>query len=168
MRRDFAAAVELSRTAVESQPGNPYVNTYHAFILAANGQASQGMPYAERALQLDPLTERTPYLNILGFVSFHAAQYQRSLDAWHMNEERFGPNPHFFETYIVAANVALGRFDVARLHLQILDSYGEVDNVARARLLLSRFREPEEAEEYVLSRIRELRDVDAALADDGV
>ncbi len=166
IRRDFAAALELSRTALEVQPGDPYINTYHAYILAADGQAAQGIPYAERALQLDPLSERTPYLNILGFVSFHAGEYRQSLDALHRNQERGGPSPDAFEAYIVAANVALGRLDLARKHLQILDSYGEAGSMAD-NPLLSKFRHPEEAAEKVLNPIRELRDADAALADDG-
>ncbi len=165
IRRDFAAALELSRTALEVQPGDPYINTYHAYILAADGQAAQGIPYAERALQLDPLSDRTPYLNILGFVSFHAGEYRQSLDALHRNQERGGPSPGGFEAYIVAANVALGRLDVASTHLQILDSYSEAGS--RANIPLSRFRHPEEAAEKVLDRLRELRHADAALADDG-
>ena len=162
IRRDFSAAVELSRTALEVQPGDPYINIYHAYILAANGQAAQGISYAERALQLDPLTERTPYLNILGFVSFHAGQYQQSLDALHRNQERGGPSSDGLEAYFVAANVALGRLDLARTHLQILDSYGEGGSMADSPL--SRFRHPEEAAEQVLGRIRELRAIDAAIS----
>ncbi len=166
IRRDFAAALELSRTALEVQPGDPYINTYHAYILAADGQAAQGIPYAERALQLDPLSERTPYLNILGVVSFHAGEYRQSLDALHRNQERGGPFADVIEAYIVAANVALGRLDVARTHLQIMDRFGEAGSMAD-NPIPSKFRHPDEAAEKILSRIRELRDADVALADNG-
>jgi len=162
IRRDFAAAVELSRTALEVRPADPYINIYHAYILAANGQAEQGIPYAERALHLDPLTERAPYLNILGFVSFHAGEYQRSLDAFRRNQERGGPSADNFRAYFVAANVALGRLDEARTHLHIRDGYGEGDGMINSPV--SRFRHPEEAAEQVRSRIRELRAIDAAIS----
>ena len=165
IRRDFVTAVELSRTALEIQPYDSYINIYHAYLLAANGQAAQGIPYAERALQLDPLTERTPYLNILGTISFHAGEYQRSLDAFRRNQERGGPSPDSFEALIVAANVALGRLDVARTHLQILDSLGDNGNSLNSVLIW--FRHPGEAAEKVSGRIRELRDADAASADYG-
>jgi hypothetical protein len=66
----------------------------------------------------------------------------------------------------VAANVAVGRLDIARKHLQVLDSYGKGGSDDNSSM--SRFRHPEEAAEKVLSRIRELRDADAALADNGV
>jgi tetratricopeptide (TPR) repeat protein len=138
---------------------------YHAYILAASGQAAQGIPYAERALQLDPLTERAPYLNILGTVSFHAGEYQRSLDAFRRNQERGGPSPDSFEALSVAANVALGRLDVARTHLQILDSHGDSGNILSSSLIW--FRHPDEAAEKVFGRIRELRDADVALRDNG-
>jgi hypothetical protein len=72
------------------------------------------------------------------------------------------------EAYIVAASVALGRLDVARTHLQILDSYGEGGSWADADTSLSRFRHRVEAAEEIRSRIRRLRDADVALADNGV
>ena len=165
IRGNFAAAVERSGTALEVQPGDPYINIYHAYILAADGQAAQAIPYAERALQLDPLTERTPYLNILGTVSFDAGEYQQSLDAILRNRERRGPSFINFEAYLVAANVALGRLDEARKHLQILDSSGESGGNINAPLRW--FRHPQEAEEKIRSRIRELRDANATLADHG-
>jgi adenylate cyclase len=166
IRRDFSAAVELSSNATKIQPNSPYVNIYHAYILAADGQAARGIPYAERAIRLDPLSERTPYLNILGFVSLQAGEYQLSLDAYYRSEERGGPSAGHNVAYHVAANVALGRLDEARKYLQILDSLGDVES--RLELPLRKFRHADEAVEKILGRIRELRDADVALADNGV
>jgi hypothetical protein len=65
----------------------------------------------------------------------------------------------------VAANVALGHLDVARTHLQILDSHGDSGNILSSSLIW--FRHPDEAAEKVFGRIRELRDADVALRDNG-
>jgi len=39
-------------------PNDPYVLTYHGFILCAAGEAQEGITFVETALRLDPLNAR--------------------------------------------------------------------------------------------------------------
>jgi len=89
--QQFDLALEMSEQAVKIQPSDPYVTIYHGFIAATNGDLDRGIAYAERALRLDPLPARTPYLNILGLLYFLAGQYDQALDVYMRNQERGGP-----------------------------------------------------------------------------
>lgn len=153
IRGNYFDAVAISRSAVDIQPGDPYINSYHAYILAADGLATEGIAHAEHAMRLDPLAVRGPHLNILGFVNYYAGEYQHSLDAYLENKVRGGPFMAGHQAYIVAAYAALGRTDEARKLLDYLDELGE--NWA-AGPLLHRFRRPEDAEK-LFDQIRELR-----------
>ena len=115
-------AVQLSADAVAAQPGDSYLNAYHAFLLAADGQAEQGVAYAEQAIRLDPLNIRSPYMNILGYVSFYAGEYQKSIDSYTESEMRGGPSTAGHRAYVVAANIELDRFNVASDLLKKLDA----------------------------------------------
>jgi adenylate cyclase len=90
--RDFAQAVASSTRAVAASPGDPYVQTYHGIILAFDGQPESGLAFAHRALRLDPLSERAPYLNILGTIYLHAGQPEEALDALQRSARRGGPS----------------------------------------------------------------------------
>jgi adenylate cyclase len=106
---DHDKALSWSNQAVSVQPGDPYLNAYHAFILATAGNADAAIPYAEHALRLDPLNPRTPYLNILGVVNYHAGNYEASLAAFRRSRDRGGPITPGHRAYAAAAMVALGR-----------------------------------------------------------
>lgn len=92
VQRDFDQALEHSAQAVTVQPGDPYVMTYHGIILCFDGQPERGINFAQRAIRLDPLNTRAPYLNILGTIFFHAGRYEEALAALLRNVERGGPN----------------------------------------------------------------------------
>lgn len=81
VRRDFDKSLTASKKAISFQPSDSYTNAYHGFLLCIGGQAKRGAEYVERALRLDPLFPRTPYLNMLGVCYFHAGQYQAVLNA---------------------------------------------------------------------------------------
>jgi tetratricopeptide (TPR) repeat protein len=90
-QRKFDLALEMSSQAIKTQPNDPYITIYHGFIAAANGDLDSGIEYAKHALRLDPLSARTPYLNILGLLHFLAGNYPEALDALMRNQERGGP-----------------------------------------------------------------------------
>ena len=111
---EFDRAVSTSALGVARQPNDPYVNAYHGFLLAANGQADKGIGYLKRALFLDPLNPRTPFLNILGYLYILSGEPQKGLDSMLRNLEHGGPVSPGNMTARVAALVSLGRVDEAR------------------------------------------------------
>ncbi len=123
VNREFEQALTASAKAVKLAPNDPYVMTYHGFILCAAGDADEGIAYVETALRLDPLNVRTPYLNILGVINFQAGNYETALRAFLRNQERGGPLGPGIHNFVAAAYFALG------------DNAKAVDTLAVADLL---------------------------------
>jgi adenylate cyclase len=111
--REFDAAVKLSEQAIEVAPNDPYAHSYHAFILTANGQSEAAIPFAEKAIHLDPLNSRTPYLNILGLVQLHAGDYAGALRSLSESERKGGPQAAGHIANNAAAYVGLGEVEKA-------------------------------------------------------
>jgi adenylate cyclase len=122
-RRDFDEAIAASWKAVELQPNDPYVSAYHGVLLCFNGDAEEGIPYAKRALRLDPLSSRTPYLNILGTVLFQAGDYEGALGAKIRSIERGGPESPGNQAYRAALYALVGRQDEARETFKLYEAY---------------------------------------------
>ncbi len=152
-RRDFDKALAASGKAIETRPNDPYVSVYHAAVLLSSGEADKGIDYAKRALRLDPLAPRTPYLNILGMANFHAGKYPEALDAFRRNIERGGPFGAHIQCYLTATYAYLGRIDEARENLKTLNMYK--DGFSWKEWIRRWHKEPEEAER-LLARIRAL------------
>lgn len=108
VNRNFEQALAASTKAVELAPNDPYVMTYHGFILSASGDSDAGIAFAETALRLDPLNVRTPYLNILGVINFQADHYDTALRAFQRSRERGGPLGPGIQHFVAAAYFALG------------------------------------------------------------
>ena len=89
--RNFDEALAMSLQAIEIQPSDPYVTVYQGIILALGGDLVSGIYFANRALRLDPLNARTPYLNILGLLQFLSGRYDEALRNLLRNQERGGP-----------------------------------------------------------------------------
>jgi tetratricopeptide (TPR) repeat protein len=123
-QRDFDQAVSWSKSAIKAQPGDPYVMAYHAAILNFNGQAAEAIQFAERALRLDPLYPRTPYLNILGMNHFHAGNPDMAYKTFQRSLDRGGPDNPGMQKYRAATLVLLGRIDEAKSILRLADMYG--------------------------------------------
>ena len=121
--RDFDKALAASRDAIRAQPNDPYVSAYHGFILCANGQPEDGIPFATRAIRLDPVFPRTPYRNILGIISFHAGYYREALDAFVRSDELGGPRSAGLLAYQAASYVLLGRDQEAKISIELLNNY---------------------------------------------
>lgn len=111
---NFEKALSHSELAVKSQPGDPYVLAYHGYIHCANGDAEKGLPFIQRALRIDPSYSRTPFLNILGLVNFHAGKHDKALELFERNIKRGGPSNPGIQAYQAAALASLGRVDEAR------------------------------------------------------
>jgi len=152
-RRDFDEAVLASDKAIEVRPNDPYVAIYHAAVLLSSGAPTKGIPYAERALRLDPLNPRTPYLNILGMANFHAGRYPQALDAFERNIARGGPFGAHIQIYLTATYAHLGKMDEARENRAALELYR--DDFPWKDWIRRWMKEPEEAER-VLGPLREL------------
>jgi len=106
--RDFDAAVSTSELALLTAPNDPYVQSYHAFILTADGQATRAIRFAERAVRLDPLDPRTPFRNILGVVHLHAGNYELATRSFSENNRLKGPQSAGHIANMAAAYAGLG------------------------------------------------------------
>ena len=152
---NYTGALEMSEKALAVQPGDAYVNAYHAFFLAADGQAAKGIRYAEHALRLDPLTVRSPFMNILGYVSFYAGDYQKTLDAYFGNRLRGGPFTPNQHAFLVASNFGVGDIEEALIQLEVLENISRDDRWAHGPL--SKRLRRQEDREMLARHINELR-----------
>ena len=119
-RKEYDKAIAVSQRAVDIQPNDPYVMAYHGVILCFSGQAQAGIEYAQRALRLDPLYSRTPYLNILGVIYYQTGHYQLALDAFLRSFERGGPNAPGIQAMRAATFYSLGRHNDAITTMELL------------------------------------------------
>jgi TolB-like protein/Flp pilus assembly protein TadD len=122
-QRNYEKARIASDQALQVQPNDPYVAIYHSAILLSSGQAQEGIEFARRSLRLDPLSPRTPYLNILGMAHFHAGEYREALAAMQRNIDRGGPFGAHIQAYVTAAYAQLGDTATAKEQLEILNMY---------------------------------------------
>ena len=121
VHRDFDAALAASTNAITLQPNAARSIALHAFLRIANGEAARGVDIAKRALRLDPLAARTPYLNILTIAYFHNGEYEKALQSGLRHFERGGAHSPMAQGYLAATYAALGRLDEARAELEQLD-----------------------------------------------
>lgn len=112
--RNFDGAIQNSKRAIEVAPNDPYAQSYHAFILTANGQAQSAIDFGERAIRLDPLTRRTPYRNILALIHVHAGNYQDAIDLLTESQRFGGPQTAGHIANKAAAYAGLEDFEEAR------------------------------------------------------
>jgi len=131
----------MSSQAVEIQPNDPYVSVYHGIILALDGDLEGGIHFAHRALRLDPLNSRSPYLNIIGLINFLAGNYQEALSSLLRNQERGGPVGPGQLQFLAATYSKLGEFAMAESTLKMADSLKS--RISRSEnWLLKAFRDP--------------------------
>jgi len=140
-QREFAEALAMSSRAIEIQPNDPYVTVYHGINLALDGDLEHGIEYANRALRLDPLHARTPYLNIIGLLNYLAGYYDEALKALLRNQERGGPIGPGQMQFLAATYSKLGDFAMAESTLIIAGS-PKMEISRSEKWLLSAFRDP--------------------------
>jgi len=122
--RDFEKALIASSEAIRVHPNDPYVSAYHGFMFCANDKPEQGIPFAKRAIRLDPVFPRTPYRNILGLIYFHAGHHQKALDWFERSDALGGPRNPAMLAYRVATYALLGRDQEAQSILDLLNNHG--------------------------------------------
>lgn len=123
--RDFGKALTASYEAIRAQPDDPYVSAYHGFILCANGHPEEGIPFATRAIRLDPVFPCTPYRNILGLIYFHSGRYQKALDSFVRSHNLGGPGNPGMLAYQDATYAPLGRDQEARTGFDLLSNFND-------------------------------------------
>ena len=110
---EFDEALTISNVGVIKNPSNPYGNVYHGLVLALNGQVQKGVGYIQRALFLDPLNPRTPFLNILGFVQILAGEPEIALESMVRSVVQGGPVSSSNSIHRIIALISLNRIDEA-------------------------------------------------------
>lgn len=152
--RDFDRALRESEQAVLVQPNDAYISAYHGFIRGAGGDLEGGIPYVERALQLDPLNSRSPYLNILGTLSYLAGNIEVARDSFIASEKRGGPHGAGPMRILAAAHARLGETALAESILRKAEAMG--GESAWRDWLFNTFKDPEGPQSLIdeLSRIR--------------
>lgn len=153
-QRDFEQALFWSVKAIKAKPGDPYVMAYHAAILNFSGQAKESIKFAERALRLDPLYPRTPYLNILGMSHFHAGNLEAAIESLQRSLDRGGPDNPGIQKYRAATLALLGRTGEARTVFNLSQLYSSKFNFGN--WLKQSFRNPQDADK-VLNALRDLK-----------
>jgi len=139
--RKFEQALKMSAQAIRIQPNDPYITVYHGFIAAANSDFEGGIEYAERALRLDPLSSRTPYLNIFGLLHFLAGNYPEARDALMRNQDRGGPLGPGTMQLLAVTYSKMGEMAKAEITLKLADTMTPGDHKKEA-WLLSAFKDP--------------------------
>lgn len=139
--REFEAALHMSERAIEIQPNDPYISAYHGLILATSGDLEGGIEFAKHAMRLDPLNARTPYLNILGLLSFLAGRHDEAMEALLGNQARGGPYGPGQLRSLAAAYSRLGEPAKAKYTLNLADSLAP-DEARWRQWLLNSFEDP--------------------------
>jgi adenylate cyclase len=156
VNRDFEQALVASAQAIQLTPNDPYVMTYHGFILSASGNSKDGIAYAETALRLDPLNARTPYLNILGVINLQAGHYETALRAFSRSRERGGPLGPGIHHFVAAAYAGLGDSANAYATLSVADLL-ENENSDWEEWVRRSWKNQEDSD-HLLKLIKQIRD----------
>jgi TolB-like protein len=139
--REFDKALQLSARAIEIQPNDPYIVAYHGFIVAASGDLKAGIDFVKRAVRLDPLNARTPYLNMLGLLNFLDGRYTDAQDALLRNQARGGPHGSGQLRSLAASYSRMGKLAKAEYALKLANSLAPDEDRWR-QWLLNSFRDP--------------------------
>lgn len=149
------SALEASERAVDIHPNDAYVNAYHGFIMASAGDINGGIPFVERALRLDPMNPRTPYMNILGVLHYLAGDFTAARDYMLRSRERGGPDGPGQMRFLAASYSKLGDSIRAEAILREADAL-EPDDTEWKNWLLRSFAD-REIPERVISEIEYIK-----------
>jgi len=139
---EFGKALESSEKAVISEPNDAYINAYHGFMMGTNGDLEGGIQYVERALRLDPLNYRSPYLNILGVLNYLAGNYTGARDNLLLSLQRGGPGGPGPMRFLAASHSILGETVKAESVLHDADQL-QPGEESWKQWLLSTFADPD-------------------------
>jgi adenylate cyclase len=115
-----------ARQAVLVQPGDAFTQFILGLNLTISDRPEDAIPPLQKAMRLDPLEARTPYLNVLGLTYYAAGQYQNAADSLESNIRRGGPRGPHMDVFLAAAYAQLGREAEARVLMEkIMQSHAE-------------------------------------------
>jgi TolB-like protein/tetratricopeptide (TPR) repeat protein len=115
LERDWAAAEQGFRRAIELDPDYIWSHHWYALYLAARGRHSESLAEIKRALEVDPTS---PQLNmVLGMIFYLARFYDRAVDELRKAVE-MDPHHVLATFYLGLAYLEKGRFDEAMAHVR--------------------------------------------------
>lgn len=146
-------SLEAGRRAAALSPNDPYVLSFSGLFQVFAGDVDNGAKLAASAIQLDPLSPRTPYRNIAGATHFHAGRFDEAFEFLSENLRIGGPDGPHTRYYRAGTLARLGRFSDARIELEKADSFPYDFDM---RAFLSAFRDPSEAD-YLFESLESVR-----------
>jgi len=104
VRQDAAAAERELRTAIEQDPESSYAYTSMAVSLTFGHRADQGLPFAERAIELDPNSLYAHWVRLLTLALL--GRIEDVLTSSRTLSTRFGRHPWILMAISIASGVA--------------------------------------------------------------
>jgi len=108
---------------VRTSPNDPYVLSYHAFLLSTRNETRQSIEFGRKAVRLDPASIRTPFRNILATVFVHAGRYREAVDLFRENARRGNPVSRVTLTHFATALAGLDRLAEAHAALERAEQF---------------------------------------------
>jgi adenylate cyclase len=97
-----------ARQAIAVQPGDAFCHWMLGVNLILAGEPDKAIGPLEKALQLDPVEPRTPYLNVLGIAHYAVGEYETAASILERNLRRGGPPGPHMEVFLAASYAELG------------------------------------------------------------
>jgi TolB-like protein/Tfp pilus assembly protein PilF len=89
--------------AIVAQPGDAFCHWMLGVSLILAGEPDKATGPLERAIQLDPVKPRTPYLNVLGIAHYAAGDYETAVSILERNIRRGGPTGPHMDVFLIAS-----------------------------------------------------------------
>jgi len=103
-------------------PGDAWAQFIYGLTLVIAGFPDDAIGPLNKALRLNPIESRTPYLNVLGIAQFAAGEYEAAMRFFDTNQERGGPSGPHMGIFRAAALVSLGEHEEARVLVETLSN----------------------------------------------
>lgn len=105
---DVNRALEHSWNSVRLNPNDPYILSYHGFLLSTRDEKQAALDFAQRAITLDPISIRTPFRNVLAVIHINAGNYAKALEIYAENTRLGSPIGRVGYYYRASAFAAVG------------------------------------------------------------
>jgi tetratricopeptide (TPR) repeat protein len=108
-----AEALENARLAAAIQPGDAFVQFLRAVTYVLVGIPEEAFAALDKAIRLNPIERRAPYLNVYSIARYANREYRATLDLIEKNNARSGPRGPHMDIFRAAAHAHLGDSDAA-------------------------------------------------------
>jgi Flp pilus assembly protein TadD len=95
-------------------PGDAFVQFIYGMNLVISGRPAEAFEPLTKAIRLNPVEPRTPYMNVLGIAHFANRDYSSTINLLKRNRQRGGPRGPHMDIFSAAALANLGRDIEAR------------------------------------------------------